>query len=113
MSNETATESNEAVATTEPTQQMQLQINDADAPIYYASTARVSGTAEELTVDLSRGIQPTSKQNVSTLKVDARVIMSPWAAKRLALALGQAVTRYEKAYGELEVDPRKRLKSQK
>lgn len=93
-------------------QQVRLQIDDSNAPSYYASTARVSGTAEEITVDLANGIQPTAQKNVSTMKIDARLILNPWAAKRLALALGQAVTRYEQAYGTLEVDPRKRLKPQ-
>ncbi|MEQ9454974.1 MAG: DUF3467 domain-containing protein [Phycisphaeraceae bacterium] len=89
-------------------QQLQLRIDDADAPTYYASTARVAGTGEEITLDLSRGLQPGAN-NQATMKIDARVILSPWAAKRLAMALGQAVTRYEQTYGTLEIDPRKRL----
>jgi hypothetical protein len=34
--------------------------------------------------------------------------MSPWAAKRLHMALKQAIERYEEAYGPLEIDERKR-----
>ncbi|QDU72944.1 DUF3467 domain-containing protein [Mucisphaera calidilacus] len=101
-------EQNETVAAPEQgQQQMQLRIDESDTPFYYASTARVSGTAEEIVVDISRGIQP-SGQGQATMKIDARVIMSPWSAKRLAMALGQAVTRYEQAYGTIEIDPRKR-----
>lgn len=108
----TDTEKNEAVAAPEQQQgqQLQLRIDDADAPVYYASTARVAGTAEEITVDISRGLQP-GPNNQATMKIDARLILSPWAAKRLAMALGQAVTRYEQSYGTLEIDPRKRLQA--
>ncbi|WP_428387897.1 DUF3467 domain-containing protein [Mucisphaera sp.] len=110
MAKSSTPEKNEEVAAPEQQgQQLQLKIDDAEAPSYYASTARVSGTAEEIVVDLSRGLQPGSGQGQATMKIDARVILSPWAAKRLAMALGQAVTRYEQAYGQLEIDPRKRL----
>lgn len=102
-------EKNETVAAPDQQQgqQMQLRIDDSNTPFYYASTARVSGTAEEIVLDLSRGLQP-SGQGQATMKIDARVILSPWSAKRLAMALGQAVTRYEQAYGTIEIDPRKR-----
>ena len=43
------------------------------------------------------------------LKIDSRVVLTPWAAKRLAIALGQTVQRYEQAYGVIEIDPRRRL----
>ncbi len=88
--------------------QAQLQIDESKAIAYYASTARVWGSAEELIIDLAQRLTPTG-ENKSLMRIDARVIMSPWAAKRLAMALGQAVQRYEQSYGTLEVDPRKRL----
>lgn len=89
--------------------QMQLQIDETKVESYYSSTARVYGSAEELVVDFSQGIRPSGQDNVSVMKIDARVLLSPWAAKRLALALGQAVQRYEQAYGVLEIDARKRM----
>jgi len=88
--------------------QMQLQIDETKVESYYSSTARVYGSAEELVVDFSQGIRPSGQDNISVMKIDARVLLSPWAAKRLALALGQAVQRYEQAYGVLEIDPRRR-----
>jgi hypothetical protein len=38
-------------------------------------------------------------------------VLNPWAAKRLALALNQAMARYEQTYGLLELDERKRRKN--
>lgn len=88
--------------------QTQLQIDDANTSVSYSSTSRIWGSAEEIIVDFSQGVRPSGKPNVASLKVDSRVILSPWAAKRLALALGQTIQRYEQTYGILEIDPRKR-----
>ena len=88
--------------------QTQLQIDDASANVSYSSTSRIWGSAEEIIIDFSQGVRPGSQPNTAALKVDSRVILSPWAAKRLALALGQTVQRYEQTYGILEIDPRKR-----
>ena len=89
-------------------QQIQLQIDDAQASTSYSSTARVWGSAEEITIDFAGPVRTTQQPTVARLKIDQRVVLSPWAAKRLALALGQAVSRYEQTYGSLEIDERKR-----
>jgi hypothetical protein len=72
----------------------------------------VISSAEELVIDFSEGMRPTEQANVSVMKIGARIILNPWAAKRLAISLGQTVHRYESVYGELEIDPRKRAKGQ-
>jgi len=89
-------------------QQTQLRIDDSQAQTFYSSTSRISGSGEEIVVDFSQGVRPSGQPNVAVLKIDSRVILSPWAAKRLALALNQTVQRYEQTYGTLEIDPRKR-----
>jgi hypothetical protein len=88
--------------------QMQLQIDDSQTPNLYSTTVRVWGTSEEINLDFAGPIRPTGQQNVARLKIDQRVVLNAWAAKRLAIALGQAVDRYERAYGVLELDERKR-----
>lgn len=104
---------NEAVdtitaASDQPQQQVQLQIDDSDMPVGYSTTVRVSGTAEEINLDFAGPIRPTDKPRVARLKIQQRIILNPWAAKRLAIALAQAVARYEQTYGTLELDERKR-----
>ncbi|MDP7692240.1 MAG: DUF3467 domain-containing protein [Vicinamibacterales bacterium] len=89
-------------------QQIQLQIDDSETPIHYCSTARVWGTAEEINVDFAGPVRATNQPKIARLKIDNRVVLNPWAAKRLALALGQAVARHEQTYGVLELDERKR-----
>ena len=93
-------------------QQFQLQVDESKVQTFSSSTARVYGSAEEIVLDFSQGIRPSGRDNISVMRIDARVLLSPWAAKRLAIALGQAVQRYEQAYGALEIDPRKRMVQQ-
>ncbi len=89
-------------------QQVQIQVDDAQTAVTYSSTVRVWGSAEEVNLDFAGPLRPTGPKSAK-LKIDHRVILNPWAAKRLCLAMNQAIARYEKAYGPLEVDPRKRL----
>lgn len=91
--------------------QFQLQIDDADVPMKYSTTVRVWGSSEEINLDFAGPIRPTNQQNIARLKIDQRMILNPWAAKRLAVALGQAVGRYESTYGVLELDERKRRRT--
>lgn len=101
----------ETVTHAEPPQ-AQLRIEDSTAVTTYSTTAQIAGSAEEIILGFSQGVRPTNQPNVAVLKIDTRVILSPYAAKRLALALGQTVQRYEQAYGVIEIDPRKRLRAQ-
>ncbi len=87
--------------------QVQLQIDDSKAPVTYSTTVRVWGSAEEFNLDFAGPLRPAGK-NAAQLKIDQRLVLNPWAAKRLAIALGQAVARYEQTYGTLELDERKR-----
>jgi hypothetical protein len=94
-----------------PGQQAQLQItiDDSGTPVTYSANVRVSNTAEEIFLDFAGGLRPTGPAS-ATLKVDERIVMNPWAAKRLAMALNDTIARYEQTYGELELDARKRVK---
>jgi len=107
---ENASDQNETITAAGDQQrnQMQLQIDDSQTPNLYSTTVRVWGTSEEINLDFAGSIRPTGQQNVARLKIDQRVVLNAWAAKRLAIALGQAVDRYERAYGVLELDERKR-----
>jgi hypothetical protein len=105
-------QSSEITGPTAQSSKVQLRIDDSQATTHYATVARVTSSAEELVIDFSEGMRPTEKANVSVMKIGARIILNPWAAKRLAISLGQTVHRYESVYGELEIDPRKRAKGQ-
>ncbi len=88
-------------------QQVQVTVSDRDAVTTYAALCRVRGSAEEFIVDLAGPLRPTG-QTTAEMLVDHRVILSPFAAKRLAMAMAETVQRYEKAYGPIELDERRR-----
>lgn len=97
-----------SAATDQQNPQVQLQIDDASTPVTYSTTVRVWGSAEEFNLDFAGPLRPGAQPNTARLKIDQRIVLNPWAAKRLAIALGQAVGRYEQTYGALELDERKR-----
>jgi hypothetical protein len=73
----------------------------------YANFARVTGTPEEVILDLALNPNPfgTGKQKVN---VSQRLIMNYFTAKRLLAALQVTVQRHEGAFGAVELDVRKR-----
>ncbi len=87
-------------------------IDDRDIKTSYANAFRANSSAEELILDLGFNmVDPNSSDSEVpdvVFKIDNRVIMNFYAAKRLALTLGQHVRRYEEQYGELELDLQKR-----
>lgn len=87
--------------------QLQVQIDDNDVPTTYASIVQVRGSGEEVIVDFGGPLKMVA-QGQAVLRVNERVILNPWAAKRLQMALTQAIEGYEQAYGPLELDDRKR-----
>ena len=89
----------------------ELLVDDSNANVNYSTTVHINGSPEEFALDFSRGVRPGPRPNTAVLRVDSKVILSPWAAKRLAIELSQAVQRYEETFGTLEIDPRKRSKS--
>ena len=90
-------------------QQLQIDVDDEGVPITYGKLVRVGASAEEITLDVSGPLKQTGPTR-ATMKVEQRLILNPWAAKRLAIALGQTIQKYEEVYGELEIDERKRMK---
>ena len=111
MSTESQAGSNTVAQPQADGSQLELRVDDQSASTMYSTTNRVWGSAEEIYIDFANGIQP-SGENKAVLKVDQRVVVSPWSAKRLAIALTQVVNNYERMYGPLELDQRKRLINQ-
>ncbi len=78
----------------------------------YANFVRFHATPEELILDF--GLNPSTEPNPKDpVKLTARVVMNYYTAKRLSLALQRVIREHEKAYGELELDFRKRARPRK
>jgi hypothetical protein len=87
-----------------PPRQQKLRFRTEELKSSYCNMCNATSTREE--VVLNFGVnqswdQPTA--NAGELEVDLqhRVILSPFAAKRLSEALGQLMNDYESRYGKL------------
>ena len=89
-------------------QQMHVQIREDKMKVIYSNVSRIGGTLEELFVDFAINTQHPDQPNTAVMDVSTRVMMNFYSAKRLALALSQAVQRYEQVCGPIEIDPRRR-----
>lgn len=100
-----------APAAADPAQQTQeVVVDDASANAGYANFCRVSSTPEELILDLGLNPTPYATGKVD-VKVNQRIILNHFTAKRLWSALSMALQRHEQAFGVLETDVRKRVKA--
>ena len=90
--------------------QATIKVDDSNATAGYANFCRVSSTPEELILDLGLNPQPYSTGE-TTVRITQRIIMNHFTAKRLLNALGLALQRHETAFGVLETDVRKRVRT--
>ncbi|MCC7204369.1 MAG: DUF3467 domain-containing protein [Phycisphaeraceae bacterium] len=106
-------------------QQVRLHIDDREMSTIYANAFRTSTTAEEIILDFGMNlVVPSQAQQGAPaggasggaaepagdilFKLNNRVVMNYYTAKRLALLLGQVVTRHEERFGELKLNAAER-----
>ena len=78
--------------------QINIEIDDKTAGGVYSNSALISHTKTEFVLDFLF-IQPQTPK----AKVRSRIITSPSHVKRLLLALGENVKKYEERYGEISI----------
>jgi hypothetical protein len=89
--------------------QASVTIDDDNLTACYANFCRVSSSPEELVLDL--GLNPNPYGTGHTVRVSQRIILNHFTAKRLLSALSVALQRHEQAFGVLETDVRKRVRT--
>ncbi len=96
-------------------QQVQLRVDESAMTASYANSFRTNGMAEEVMLDFGLNVvTPPAKPDANPeilFKVNQRVIMNFYSAKRLAITLSQLIRRHEEQFGELELDVQKRRKT--
>jgi hypothetical protein len=96
-------------------QEVLLRVDERNLRTAYANAFRTNATAEEILLDFGLNLLgPPSKEGGQPeiiFQVNERIVMNYFQAKRLALALGQVVSRHEEQFGVLELDVNKRRKS--
>ena len=90
-----------------PTQEPRaISLDEASAKSSYSNFCYTAGTREGVLF----GFGFHDWQPGNPIKVDAKVEMSYYNAKRLLATLNQVIKRHETAFGEIEIDINKRLK---
>lgn len=92
-------------------QAVQVQVLDDNAVASYANFCRVTGSPEELIVDFGLNPQPIGVPK-DPIRVNQRIILNFFTAKRLLAALQMSVARHEAVFGVLETDINKRVRPQ-
>lgn len=87
-----------------------VRLDDSHAQTCYANFCRVSSTPEEMILDVGLNPHPFGAGEV-VVPVTQRIILNHYTAKRLLAALSMAVQRHEQAFGTLEIDVRKRVRT--
>ena len=92
-------------------QPMPIPVDTADMASLYANFFRVTGTPEELVLDFGLNTQLMQPGGPESVKLNQRLVMSFYTAKRLLNALSWAVNRHESTFGMVETDFQKRLRT--
>lgn len=92
-------------------QAVQVQVLDDSATATYANFCRVTGSPEELIVDFGLNPQPIGVPK-DPIRVNQRIILNFFTAKRLLAALQMSIARHEAVFGVLETDINKRVRPQ-
>src|SRR3974377_180041 len=88
----------------------QFSVDTQQLSAAYANFCRVTGTPEELVLDFGLNTQMTPVPS-EPVKLTHRLVMNYYTAKRLLGALRMAVQQHENAYGVLETDIQKRMRT--
>ena len=88
-----------------PEQQSQPKIiwDDSKMNTSYANVCNVLGTREEITLLFGAHQAWRAEQKEVRVLLSDRVVLNPYAAKRLKLMLEKGLSEYEAKFGELKV----------
>ena len=77
--------------------------DDSKMNTSYANVCNVLGTREEVMLLLGANQQWRTGQKEVTVLLSDRIVLNPYAAKRLYKMLEQGLKEYETRYGELKI----------
>jgi len=77
------------------------------AEVFYANVVNAVGTREEIVLLFGMNQAWHSGQKELTVQLSDRVVLSPFAAKRLVLLLNNVIRDYEGRFGTLDIEARR------
>ena len=93
----------QAAATPAQAQQPKLVWDDSKMNTSYANVCNVLGTREEVTLLFGAHQAWRADQKEIRVLLSDRIVLNPYAAKRLLLMLDKGLKEYESKFGELKV----------
>jgi len=86
-------------------QQTTVRWDGSNMQSSYANVCNVSSTREEVTLlfGTNQTWQPANQAELS-VQLTNRIILSPYAAKRMSILLNNIITEYESRFGELPIE---------
>lgn len=98
-------ENTKKAATPEATSTEGIKIvwDDSAMRSSYANVANVTGGKEEMVLLFGMNQAWNAEQKEVKVNISDRIVMNPFAAKRMAVLLGRAIVEYEKRYGTLDL----------
>lgn len=87
--------------------QVKIRWDDTNMRSIYANVCNVAGTREEIVLLFGMNQAWHSGQKEVTVQLAERIVLSPFAAKRLSLLLSNVVRDYEFRYGTLDAEARR------
>jgi hypothetical protein len=82
--------------------------DDSTLKSSYANVCNVSSTREEVVLVFGINQAWERGQNEVSVQLTDRIILSPFAAKRLAALLGNVIREYETRFGQLNIEVARR-----
>ena len=93
-----------AAAGARDTEGTKIKWDDSNMKSAYANVCNVTSTREEVVMLFGINQAWNRGQKEVTIQLTDRIIISPYAAKRLAMLLDGVVKEYEKRFGALNVE---------
>jgi hypothetical protein len=94
--------------TAQPTAaQLSVRWDDSDMKRSYANVTNVSSTLDELVLIFGINQSWERGRGEVTVQLSNRIILSPFAAKRLAAQLNNVIREYKSRFGELNLEGRR------
>ena len=92
------------------TTQPRVKWDDSNMRSSYANVVNATSSREEVTVFFGTNQTWNASDDEFTVQLTERIILNPFAAKRLILLLGAVLKEYESRYGVLELESQARPK---
>ena len=104
MRNIMATKSPEGPEIRGDTAGMKIKWDDSNMKSSYANVCNVTSTREEVVILFGMNQAWNRGQKEVTIQLTDRIVISPYAAKRMSVLLNNVVKEYESRFGALNIE---------